>query len=98
MTATIEFLPHSTHRTMTIDVFLSSLVKQGQLDKIKVGPGGVPKPTQGIFEAVACLTLLPNKFLYQQVKGLEVVTGMKKGLPTSGGGEHAHTPKLANVL
>ncbi|EJD00539.1 MAGE-domain-containing protein [Fomitiporia mediterranea MF3/22] len=47
MSATIEFVPHATHRSMSIESYLSLLIKQGHLDRVKMGPGGAPKPTQG---------------------------------------------------
>ena len=38
-TDTILFPPSSTHRSMTIDTYLTSFVKQGYLDKAKVDNG-----------------------------------------------------------
>ncbi|OCB89624.1 MAGE-domain-containing protein [Sanghuangporus baumii] len=47
MSTSIEFVPHATQRITTIESYLASLVKQGQLDKVKLGAGGAPRQTQG---------------------------------------------------
>ncbi|KAI5121740.1 hypothetical protein M0805_009030 [Coniferiporia weirii] len=47
LSSTIEFAPHATHKSATIEAYLSTLVKQGYLDKVKVGPAGAPRATQG---------------------------------------------------
>ena len=44
MTATIDFAPHETHRTMTVEAFLSDLVKQGMLDCVQTGQTGQSRP------------------------------------------------------
>ena len=39
MTAAIEFPPHQSNRTMTVESYLHSLVKQGHLDAVEVTAG-----------------------------------------------------------
>ncbi|KAH8113089.1 MAGE-domain-containing protein [Phellopilus nigrolimitatus] len=47
LSATIEFAPHATHKSSSIEAYLITLIKQGFLDKVKVGPAGAPRATQG---------------------------------------------------
>lgn len=48
MHSVIEFAPHASQKSSTIETYLSSLVKQGFLDRIKLGAGGAPQATQGM--------------------------------------------------
>lgn len=47
MMSSIDFPPHATTRSSSIETYLTNLVKQGFLDKIRLGTGGAPQPTQG---------------------------------------------------
>lgn len=49
MTSIIESAPHATQRSSSIEAYLSLLVKQGFLDKIRLGSSGAPQPTQGMY-------------------------------------------------
>lgn len=46
LTASIDFPPSSTHKSMTIEVYLSTFIRQGYLDKVKINNGLAPRATQ----------------------------------------------------
>lgn len=45
----VEFNAQSTHQSMTIEAYLTNLIRQNYLDKVKVGLTGAPRPTQGSY-------------------------------------------------
>lgn len=46
LSATIVSAPSSTHSSMTIETYLSTLIRQGYLDKVRIDIGAGPRATQ----------------------------------------------------
>ena len=46
LTSEMDFAPHDINNSMTVENFLSNLVKQGMLDYVQMGAGGRPQATQ----------------------------------------------------
>lgn len=79
LNATLELTPHSREHTITVEAFLTSMIKQNYLDRIKVGTAGAPRPTQGKLYILMIYTKSTRLYTnYYQENEAEVETWKKK--------------------